>query len=52
MTGTSTEYRVSVSNDFGQTWSPFVSAAGQDAARGQQPDQSPRWSIPAKGCLR
>jgi hypothetical protein len=25
MTGTNTEYRVSVSDDYGQTWSPFVS---------------------------
>jgi len=26
MTGTNTEYRVSISNDFGQTWSAFVTA--------------------------
>jgi hypothetical protein len=26
MTGSNTEYRVSISDDFGQTWSPFISA--------------------------
>lgn len=32
MTGTGTEYRVSVSNDFGKTWSPFISAGHTDKA--------------------
>lgn len=32
MTGTSAELRVSVSDDFGQTWSPFVTAGHTDNA--------------------
>ena len=32
MTGTSTELRVSISDDFGQTWSPFVTAGHTDRA--------------------
>lgn len=32
MTGTNAELRVSVSDDFGQTWSPFVTAAHTDNA--------------------
>jgi len=32
MTGTSTELRVSLSDDFGQTWSPFVAAGSTDGA--------------------